>query len=234
MRLNLFISKSGFSSRRKADSFIKEGKVEVNGQVVREPFFEVAKQDEIKVEGKAITLKSYVYIVFNKPHGVTATVSDRFAIKKVVDFVPKKFKGVYPVGRLDKDSSGLLILTNDGDFCYKLTHPKFSVEKEYLVKVAGIFGVAQCRRAKIGIRDDKDLLWVKDIKILRKIGSESLLRIVITEGKKRHLRRLFAKLGFRVLTLKRVRIGKLTLGNLKEGQFRLMDKAKIYALCIKK
>jgi len=127
-----------------------------------------------------------------------------------------------------------LILTNDGDFCYKLTHPKFSVEKEYLVKVEGVLGVSQCKRAKIGIRDEKDFLRVKEIRILRRRGSESLIRVVITEGKKRHLRRLFKKLGFRVLALKRVRIAGLMLGALKEGQFTLMDKAKIYKLCIEK
>ena len=234
MRLNLFISKSGLTSRRKADVLIKEGKAEVNGVVVKEPFFEVSQEDKVKVSGKPLALKEYIYIVFHKPRGVTTTLSDRFATKKVIDFIPKKFKGIYPVGRLDKDSSGLLIMTNDGDFCYRVTHPRFSVEKEYLAKVAGTLGPAECREAKIGVQDMGELLRVKEIKALRKTKSESLLKVIITEGKKRHLRRLFEKIGLRVLTLKRVRVARLVLGNLGEGKFRLMDRARIYALCIRK
>lgn len=229
MRLNLFISKSGYCSRRKADSFIGNGEVEVNGKVVKEPFYQVKEEDSVKVKGGKIDVKERFYIIFNKPKGVTTTLNDRFAAKKVIDFFPKYFKGVYPVGRLDKDSSGLLLLTNDGDFCYKVTHPKFMVEKEYLVKVEGVLSAEYCRRAREGVISDGDLLRVKSIFILSRGREETLCKVIVGEGKKRHLRRLFKRLGFKVRELKRVSIGNLKLGNLAEGEYEITDKEEIYS-----
>jgi 23S rRNA pseudouridine2605 synthase len=220
MRLNLFISKSGYTSRRKADDLIKEGKVEVDGKICREPFFKVEEANVVKVKGRVINLKTYTYIAFHKPKGVVTTLEDKFALKKVIDFFPKKLGRIYPVGRLDKDSSGLLIFTNDGDFCYKVTHPKFSIEKEYIVKLRGEITANNCRKARVGVKDKGELLKVKEIKVLSKELKVSLCKVVVCEGKKRHLRRLFKQLKLEVEKLKRVRIGKLVLGGLKEGQYR--------------
>ena len=135
MRLNLFIAKTGVASRRGADLLIKSGKVIVNGKKTQEPYLQVDKCDNVKVNGKAVTINEYVYFIFNKPCGVITTLRDRFADKKVIDFFPKEFKRIYPVGRLDKNSQGLIILTNDGDFCYRVTHPKFNLEKEIQAKI---------------------------------------------------------------------------------------------------
>ena len=160
MRLNLFIAKSGYASRRKADCLIKGGKVKVNNQETLKPFLQVSNKDKVEVEGKVLRPKEHIYILFNKPKGVTTTLSDKFALKKVIDFFPRKFKGIYPVGRLDKQSCGLLILTNDGDFCYRLTHPKFSIEKEYLVELKGQISSNDCQRAKKGLNLDGEHLKV--------------------------------------------------------------------------
>ncbi len=221
MRLNHYIAKSGLCSRRRADCLIKEGKVEVNGQRVCLPFFPVGEDDAVRVEGRALRLKQPTYILLNKPKGVTVTRSDKFAAVKVTDLLPKGLKSLYPVGRLDKDSGGLLILTNDGDFCYRLTHPKFSVEKEYQLKLKGELRESDCQRAKRGIRDGGDFLKLSRIKILQR-NKDTICRTVISEGKKRHLRRLFKRLGYPVIDLQRIRVGKFTLGNLKPGEYRII------------
>jgi len=220
MRLNVYIAKSGLASRRKADSLISGGEVTVNGRGVNKPFYQVKENDKVRVSGKRLELKKHIYLLFNKPKGVTTTLNDRFAEKTIADFIPKQFQGIYPVGRLDKNSSGLLILTNDGDFCYQLTHPKFSVEKEYLVSLRGILTVSDRQKTKQGVRDEGELLRVKKIKVLRKDNENTLCKVIITEGKKRHLRRLFKQLGYSVGELQRVRMGSFSLGSLKPGQYK--------------
>ena len=227
MRLNLFIAKSGYASRRKADCLIKEGKVRVNNKEALKLFLQISNKDKVEIEGKTLRLKEHIYILFNKPKGVTTTLSDKFAQKKVIDFFPRKFKGIYPVGRLDKQSCGLLMLTNDGDFCYRVTHPKFSVEKEYIVGVKGNMSSGDCQRAKNGLNLEGEHLKVKSIKVLSNQKNRAVYKVVISEGKKRHLRRLFKALGFSVDELKRVRMGRLALGNLKPGTYRLMEGKKI-------
>lgn len=239
MRLNHFIAKSGYASRRKADLLIKEGAVLVNRETIQQPFFQVSQRDKISIRGKLLTLPTYIYVIFNKPQGVTTTLSDKFAHKKIVDFFTQgnssskmpalSDKGIYPVGRLDKDSTGLIILTNDGDLCYKATHPKFGIEKEYLIKLNGEFSALNCKQAKRGINNQGDFLKVDAIRIIRS-SHQTLCKVVVCEGKKRHLRRLFKSLGFEVKSIKRIRIGKLTLGELREGQYKLVSKEKTYSL----
>jgi len=230
MRLNLFIAKSGYTSRRGADSLISEGNVTINNKTVLKPFYQVKPADMVKVRGKGVSLKEHFYLMFNKPKGVTTTLRDKFAKEKVIDFFPEKFKGIFPVGRLDKRSRGLLILTNDGDLCYRLTHPKFMVEKEYLVELIGSFRLSDCRLAKKGVESEGDFLKVGKIKVLARTEKTTFCKVVISEGKKRHLRRLFSVLGFKVSELERVRIGRLDLGNLKPGKYKLIPEDRIYSL----
>jgi 23S rRNA pseudouridine2605 synthase len=232
MRLIVFIAKSGYTSRRKADLLIKDGRVKVNGRVEKEPFFDVSAADKVEVGKKRITLKEFIYIVLHKPKGVASTVKDKYALKTVLDCLPKRLRGVYPVGRLDKNSTGLIVLTNDGDLCFKATHPKFSIEKEYLVGLRGLLTAKDIRKAYQGIKDEGELLRVKKIDILRKEKDTTLCRVIVCEGKKRHIRRIFRQLGFSVFSLKRVRIGKLILGNLAQGRFKLLPKAKAYSLLV--
>jgi 23S rRNA pseudouridine2605 synthase len=228
MRLNLFIAKSGYTSRRKADRLIKEGKVKVNRRTIYEPFMKINKTDIVEINNQPLKPLGPIYIMFNKPKGVTTTRKDKFARYKVIDFLPQEYKSVFPVGRLDKDSSGLLLLTNDGKLCYKLTHPKFCIEKEYEVVLDGVFKLCDCKKAKRGLYDGDDFLRLDAIKVIGDVKNhKTLCQVIVHEGKKRHLRRLFGKLGFRVEEIKRIRIGKLTLGDIAPGKYKIIDKATI-------
>lgn len=230
MRLNKFVSSCGFCSRRKAEKFIKEGKIKVNGKVIYEPWFMVKKDDTVTVDGVPLNVPRKVYLLFNKPKGVTTTLRDKFAHRKVPDFIPKDIGRVYPVGRLDKQSRGLIILTNDGQLSYKLTHPKFQIEKEYLVLVRGEVRSSILEKLKQGVNDEGEILRVKKAFIDRIVKGRTKLRVVVCEGKKRHIRRLFKILGFPVLDLERIRIGNLKLGGLKEGEFKVMALKRFYKL----
>ena len=232
MHLNVFMAHSGFCSRRKAALLIKSGKVTVNGKVVLEPWFDVKESDAVKVSKKPLHPKKKVYIVFNKPKGVTTTLEDRFASKKVTDFIPRHLGRLYPVGRLDKPSRGLLILTNDGDLCYRLTHPKFEIEKEYVVAVEGKVDSNIVGKLKKGVHSEEEVLKVKSAFIEKADSDISTIRVIVSEGKKRHLRRLLEYLDFVVLDLRRIRIGDLRLGDLREGSFKIIDKKTMYRLAL--
>jgi len=232
MKLNAFIARSGLCSRRKAVAFIKEGKVKVNSKVIYEPWYEIKEKDSVKIGGRLLHAEKNIYVVFNKARGTTATSEDKFADKKITDLIPKHLGRVYPVGRLDKDSRGLVILTNDGDLCHKLTHPRFEVEKEYLIKVKGRPEAAVIEKMKKGIRDGGDLLKIKSAFIRWSKTSKTQIKVIVCEGKKRHLRRLFRRAGFPILDLKRERIGGLRLGDLAEGAFKVIDKQTIYKLTL--
>ncbi|MDD5495829.1 MAG: pseudouridine synthase [Candidatus Omnitrophica bacterium] len=232
MHLNIYIARAGFCARRKADALIKEGKVSVAGEVVREPWHEVGDRQTVTVNGRRVALEKNVYLIVNKPKGVTVTLEDKFAEKKITDNIPKRYGRVYPVGRLDKDSRGLILLTNDGDLCYRLTHPKFEVEKEYIVLVRGEIDEATAGRLKRGIESDGELLKVISLTVLGTKAGKTRVRVIASEGKKRHIRRLFDEVGITVLDLKRVRIGALALSGLEEGSFREMAKDAIYRLTL--
>jgi len=227
VNLNVFIAKSGYCSRRDATILIKDGKVSVNGKVSLEPWTPIGEKDSVKVRGKLLSPEKNVCLAFNKPKGVTSTVEDRFASKKVVDYIPRRFGRVYPVGRLDKESRGLMILTNDGELCYRLTHPKFEVDKEYIVTVKGRVEEGVLGKLRCGIREGDDLLRVKSAYIEKSSAERSAVKVIVHEGKKRHIRRLFERLDFEILDLVRVRIGSLRLGDLREGEFRVIDKKSI-------
>lgn len=233
MQLNVFMAKSGYCSRRKADELIKKGRVTVNGTKTLQPWAAINKNNTVAVDKTSLSPKKGVYIVFNKPRGVTTTLQDRFASKKIVDFIPKRFGRVYPIGRLDKSSRGLIILTNDGHLCYNLTHPKFEVEKEYLVVVEGRFNDTITGKLKAGVREGGDTLRVRSAEFEKSDADRFKIRVIACEGKKRHLRRLFEGLGLTVLDLCRTRIGNLRLGDLKEGRFKVIEKDIIYSLTLK-
>ncbi len=230
MRLNLFIAKSTAASRRGADSLIKKGRVKVNGEKVLQPYHEVKEDDSVCFDGEKLNLKEQIYLIFNKPKGVTTTTKDRFAEKKITDFFPERYSGVYPVGRLDKDSHGLIILTNDGDLCYELTHPKFEVEKEYLIYFKGEVKKSIIEKACSGVVDAGETLRLKQCKILKKTHNSGVCKVLVGEGKKRHIRRLFKALGLDVVDLQRVRIGRLNLGALEAGKYKKVEKDRIRRL----
>jgi 23S rRNA pseudouridine2605 synthase len=221
MRLQVFLSRSGVCSRRQAMIFVQSGCVEVNGRVCCEPSTEVVSGcDKVVFRGRPIVLKEKTVILLHKPCGVTSTTKDRFAEKTVLDLLPKEFGHLYCVGRLDKESTGLLLLTNDGDLALRLTHPSFETQKTYRVELNKALALEDARQFERGlILEGKKTALAK---IIFKTGR--LIDVVLREGRKRQIRKMFALLHYHVVTLSRIQEGPLTLGALKEGQWRFLTK----------
>ncbi|HNV24569.1 MAG TPA: pseudouridine synthase [Candidatus Omnitrophota bacterium] len=219
--MQLFLSHNGLCSRRKAFDFIQKGLVKVNDAIIREPSFRVdEKKDVVCLDGKKVIAKKFQYVLLHKPGGYVTTVSDRFAEKTVFDLLPLCYSHLAPVGRLDKDTEGLLLFTNDGDLAYRLTHPKFNVYKKYFVRISGLLKESQKERIQKGVVvDDKKTAPAKIENIIWR-GNETELFLTIHEGRKRQIRLMFPQVGHSVVYLRRVMQGPLQLGDLKKGQYR--------------
>lgn len=227
MRFQVFLSHSGFCSRRKALELIKSGKVKVNGLVVVEPSYQIdPTKDVVTLDNKEISLKEKVYILLNKPTGVTTTKKDRFAEKTVMDLLPTKYRHLFPVGRLDKDATGLLILTNDGDLSYKLTHPSFIIDKVYVAELNKVLAQNHKNQLQNGVNLDNKI--TSPCKIV-KLGNRRV-KIIIHEGRKRQVKRMFALFKYQVADLKRVALGDLCLGNLELGHWRKISNRELLGL----
>lgn len=220
MRLNKYIADAGVASRRGADELIKKGKVKINGETVHELGIKIdAGKDVVEVAGSPINIpnqgeKHAVYVALNKPRGYVCTTRRFKGEKNVLDLVTVPQR-VFPVGRLDKDSEGLLILTNDGMLADQLTHPRNGHEKEYRVTVGRQVSAADVEKLKRGVREGGELLAAARVQ-----AKGNTLVIVLTEGKKRHIRRMLQTLGYTTTRLVRTRIGKLTLGSLPSGSWK--------------
>ena len=227
-RLNKYISTSGYTSRRKADDLIFSGRVKVNGKVEKNPAYRVdLDRDEVVVEGNLISSKEkLVYIILNKPENIISSAEDQFDRKTVVDLVDVEER-IYPVGRLDYDSKGLIILTNDGDLTYKLTHPKHEIFKKYYVKVNKYITDKEIGALSKGVVVDGYKTNKSQIDIINRKNRQSDLYVSIDEGRNRQIRKMFETLDTEVLILKRVSIGNLPLGNLKEGNWRYLTKKEV-------
>ncbi len=228
MRLNKYISHSGYTSRRKADELIFQGTVKVNNNVEKNPGFRVdVGKDKVTVSGKEIKLEEKtVYVMLNKPVEVITSVDDQFDRKTAVDMVDVKER-IYPVGRLDYDSKGLIILTNDGDLTYKLTHPKHEVFKKYFVKVNKLLNSKEIQLLSNGVEIDGYKTNKSKIEVIGKNKGNTDMYVSINEGRNRQIRKMFETVGADVITLKRIAVGKLVLGNLKEGNWRYLTKKEI-------
>lgn len=226
MRLLVFLSHSGVCSRRAAFDLVRSGKVKVNNSLVSEPSFSVdPAKDDIFVNNKKISLKEKEYILFNKPIGVITTRKDRFAEHTVYDYLPGSLHHLFSVGRLDQDSEGLLIFTNDGELSFRLMHPKFLVNKEYEVSLDQGLRPADKLSLERGIIIDSKRTSPAQIIIIK--PDRKCLRIIIHEGKKRQIRRMFLKLGYQVILLKRIAYGPLKLGNLASGKWRKLEASEL-------
>lgn len=238
IRINKFLAQAGFGSRRGVEDIIKSGRVKVNHKIAKLSDKINSSTDIVKVDNKIIKpKKEFIYYAVNKPVGYTSSVSDIHAEKLVTSLVPKEPR-VFPVGRLDKDSCGLIVLTNDGDLANKLTHPRHKHEKEYEVKlkVQSLKFKAKSQNLKQliqklqnGVKLEEGVAKADKIKIVeldekRKIA---IINIVLHQGWKRQIRRMCERLGLVVLQLKRIRIGKLLLGDLKEGEYKLIERRDI-------
>lgn len=221
-RLQKVIAHSGVASRRKAEALILEGKVRVNGQVVKELGTKVNSNDKIEVNGIPIEREVPVYFMLYKPRGVISSVSDDKGRKVVTDFFPHIDKRIYPIGRLDYETSGLLLLTNDGEFANALMHPKYEIEKIYVAKLKGIPSREQIRQLERGIKLEDGVTSPAKIKLLSadKRKDTSIYEISIHEGRNRQVRRMFEAIGYNVLKLKRERYAFLDLKGLVTGEYR--------------
>jgi 23S rRNA pseudouridine2605 synthase len=220
-RLHKVLAQAGVASRRKCEELIAAGRVKVNGEIVTIPGRKVdPHSDHIEVDGKAIQLPSdHVYFLLNKPVGYVSTVRDPQGRPTVMDLLPVR-RRVYPVGRLDIDSEGLILLTDDGELAQRLTHPSYEHEKEYQVLVDGRPTARTLRHLRDGIELEDGYTWPAEVAVLRREDNGTWLRFVIHEGRKRQLRRMCKAVGHPARRLIRVRMGPLTLGNLPPGQHR--------------
>jgi pseudouridine synthase len=229
-RLQKVLASAGVDSRRKCEELILSGAVRVNGKVVDKlPVFVDTERDSITVNGRGIRDAKKVYFVLNKPKGVICTSSDPGGRKKATDIVQSRER-VFCVGRLDADSTGIIILTNDSELANRLTHPRYRVAKTYVVKVKGEISGERLERLKRGIWLSEGRTRRASAKILKRSHKESLVEITIRQGLNRQVRRMFAKIGYKVISLKRSRIGKLNLHGLGVGKYRRLSSSEVVYL----
>lgn len=232
IRLNKFLSEAGVASRREADRMINQGRVTVNGEVVESLGYRIDEEkDRVEVDGRRIQKKeSTVYVMLNKPSGYLVSLRDPFRRPTVKELLAGVKSRVFPVGRLDYRSEGLLLLTNDGELAFRLTHPRFKIKKVYLVRVKGIPEASSLSRLERGIFLEGKKTAPSKIRRLSSFSRESRLRVEIHEGRKREVRKMFEAVGHKVLGLKRIKFGPLSLGKLKPGQWRYLMPEEIEAL----
>jgi 23S rRNA pseudouridine2605 synthase len=230
MRLNKYIADCGVCSRRAADGLIKEGRVKVNGKVVKELGADVSETGaKVQVDNNKIALKTReVYIMLNKPKGCVCTVKDERGRKTVMDYIDIKDKRLFPIGRLDFDSEGLLILTNDGSLTHRLTHPSHEIPKTYVAKTKGEVAENDLNTLRNGVMLDEKVTSPAKIKLLAKEENEIYrYEITIFEGRNRQVRRMFEAIGKEVEFLKRTAVGDLKLGGLTRGTYRYLTEKEI-------
>jgi len=225
IRLQKYLADCGVASRRKSEELILAGRVKVNGQVITQLGSKVTDNDEVLVDGeKVVPVFKKVYILLNKPVGYITTVSDDFGRQTVMDLVNDEIHTrIFPVGRLDYDTEGLLIMTNDGDVTYALTHPKHNIDKTYIATLNNVPHPDDVDKLRRGVVIDgrrtmpANIDWLKD----------NVLKITIHEGRNRQIRKMFEAVGYEVKHLKRISVGKIQLGNVPLGRWRHLTKAEI-------
>ncbi|QQK07559.1 pseudouridine synthase [Miniphocaeibacter halophilus] len=223
MRINKYLAKAGIASRRKAEELILEGKVSINDKVIQELGTIVEEGDIVKFNNRVVKpIDEHIYLLLNKPVGYVSTVEDPYADKVVLDLIDFKNR-IYPVGRLDKDSRGLLILTNDGEITHKLTHPSNDFPKTYMVKLNSMPAEKDLKKLESGIMIDGSLTKKAKIKKI----SDFQYKITITEGRNRQVRKMFKHIGCKVIDLNRIAIGNIRGNGLKEGEYRALSKKEI-------
>jgi 23S rRNA pseudouridine2605 synthase len=233
IRINKYLASIGVASRRKVDELIDQEKISVNNKILKEKGYKIDPQkDEIKVDGKIVTLtdnKECIYIILNKPQGVVSTTADTHNRHTILDLVKSQTR-LFPVGRLDQDSRGLILLTNDGNLTYKLTHPKYHIAKTYLVKILGKVKLSQIEKLRIGIELEDGLTQPAKVKIVAQKQHQTILEIKLFEGKKRQIRAMCSALHLHVQDLQRIAIGTIKLGDLTEGKWRNLNAEEIKSL----
>lgn len=231
MRINKYLAECGVGSRRACDRLIEEGKVTVNGKPCGVGVDIDEKRDTVCVDGQKVLLHTeHKYFLMNKPKGYVCTVHDDRGRKTVMDLLPADTGRVYPVGRLDYDSEGMLLFTDDGDLAFRLTHPKNEIPKTYLVRIEGDISETLLNKLRAGIELDGKMTGKSKIRIVETDKKFTKLHVTIHEGKNRQVRRMFESVGKEVVFLKRIRIGEMELGALERGKVRALRPEEVFYL----
>lgn len=236
IRADKLLSSLGLSSRRGIEEFIKKNNVTADNVRIIEHGQRISVKSTIKINGHEIKKPKKVYFLLNKPKGIVSTASDEFGRKNVVDLV-KTDERVFPVGRLDRDTHGLLILTNDGELTNMLIHPKYHIQKVYLLKIKGQVSKEQMEKLEKGVELEDGLTSPSQVKLLQNRRDGTFLQVTIFEGRKRQIRRMCEAVNMNLIDLQRIRFGNLDLGDLKVGEYRLLsgkEVEKLKSLTIKK
>lgn len=230
MRINKFIAAYTQFSRRKADELIQQGKISINNKKIKTLGIDVnPEKDTVKIDNKVIFAKTKkMYLALHKPAGYITTRNDELNRKTIMTLLPK-IENLKPVGRLDQETEGLILISNDGDFINRHTHPRYECEKEYSVKIKGPLSATEKQKIESGIIIDNKKTSPAKITILKTSKTETFLRITIHEGRNRQIRKMFDSLNRPVKYLQRIRIGKILLGNLKKGTYRYLTQQEINA-----
>jgi 23S rRNA pseudouridine2605 synthase len=231
VRLQKFLAEAGVASRRASEQIILAGRVTINGRASRELGVKIQPgRDEVAVDGVAVKARRKIYVAINKPPDFLCTRSDPEKRSTVADLLPQEWRHLAPVGRLDRDSEGLLFLTNDGEFALRLTHPRYGVHKIYLATVEGRALPRMTSRLLAGIEDCGELLKAERARVLSSNNSHSVLELELGEGKNREVRRMLAALDLNVIRLQRIQIGRIKLGQLPLGKWRTLTEPEIKSL----
>jgi len=233
VRLQKFLAQAGIASRRASEQFITAGRVTVNGAVASQLGVKVdPARDHVAVDGRALGPKRKLYIALNKPRGYVCTRADGQARDKIGDLLPKEWTELYSVGRLDCQSEGLIFLTNDGEFCLKLTHPRYGMTRKYVARVEGRVSPELLRQFTAGVWSEGEKLQARRARLLSASQSTSVVELEMTEGRNREVRRLLAARGLSVRRLQRVQIGPVKLGELPAGRWRTLTESEIKSLLL--
>jgi 23S rRNA pseudouridine2605 synthase len=229
IRLQHYLAQCGIASRRRCEELISAGKIQVNGAIVKIPGTKIIPGvDKVLYQNQEIKPLDLIYLALNKPAGYISTRRDRFAAHTVMELLPEELRGiVFPVGRLDRESRGLMLFTNDGKLAFQLSHPRFEQEKEYRVTILGESQDDDLEILRQGIKSRELNTAPAIVQKLQKAKNKTILKVILKEGQKREIRRMFSYIKFKVLELERVRLGKLKLGDLKPGEWRYVKKEEI-------
>lgn len=232
MRLQKYLASCGVASRRHAEQMIADGLIQVNGQTITEMGFQVSEEDEVRVRGEVVKPEEQKhYVLYHKPMGEVTTVSDDKGRETVMDHFRDYPVRLYPIGRLDYDSEGLLLLTNDGDLAAKLTHPRHEVDKTYLARVTGKVSAEAVHRLRVGVMlEDGFRTSPAKVQVIREEAFASAVLITIHEGHNRQVRRMMEAVGHRVLLLRRVRFGPIDIKGVAKGTWRELTDSEVKAL----
>ena len=231
VRLQKFLAEAGVASRRAAERLIVAGGVRVDGAVIRELGTKVdPDHQEVSVDGRPVRLRRKIYVALHKPPGFLCTANDPESRRIVHDLLPREWAGLHNVGRLDRDSEGLLFLTNDGAFSLRLTHPRYGIRKRYRAVVAGRVTEAQLGQFTAGVQDAGEVLKAESARLVSANNSHSVVELELAEGKNREVRRLFESLGLIVEQLVRTQIGPIRLGELPLGKWRVLSSTEVKSL----